>query len=517
MIIKKPYVFLIKHFRKIHIFLLISSILIFIHHLPISSFMREFVSLGVYDQMNDPITKHIHGYIFLVLIAVSIINISLIFLLRYKEKPWKIYLFPTITYLVMLLTYFLIINYFNGYDGNIERTQVSLYRDLIRTFNIVQIPVMLVYLIRCLGVDLKRFNFQLDQEYLELNEDDKLEIEININFDPTSIKRFSKRMLRYLNYFVQEHKKLVIATISIVTILLGYKVYQICFVQNEVYSQNEDYFANGYVINVLNSYYTDKDKAGKKQQDAFIVIELKMTNKEAPRVINIDNFHLYNGVKNFSQMSNKFAPDFEDLGKIYDQIETIKRDGTKQFILIFKVDKKLDKNRFVLFYQEYNGNNPYLRKIKLKTNDLSVIKDNGTYKLGKEMEVPNPANPGQKEHLAPSTYAISDEFDITVQGSEIGETRTEQVIARDGYLIMEIFYMTEEFVAKDIIDFSSKYGKINYIDSKNKKITVFMESATNFTSLGQYVYVEVPDEIKNSKSVELEYIIRNNKYIYKLK
>ena len=57
-----------------------------------------------------------------------------------------------------------------------------------------------------------------------------------------------------------------------------------------------------------------------------------------------------------------YAPDFEDLGKIYDQIETIKRDGTKQFILIFKVDKKLDKNRFVLFYQEYNGNNHYLRK-----------------------------------------------------------------------------------------------------------------------------------------------------------
>ena len=517
MIIKKPYVFLIKHFRKIHIFLLIASILIFVHHLPISSFIREFVSLGVYDQMNDPVTNHIHSYIFLLLFVVSAINISLIFLLKYKEKPWKVYLFPTITYILMALTYFLIINYFNGFDGNIERTQVSLYRDLIRTFNIIQIPVMIIYLIRCLGVDLKRFNFQLDQEYLELNEDDKLEIEININFDKTSVKRVSKRLLRYFNYFVQEHKKLVIAVISILVVYLGYKVYQVQFVENKTYSQNDDYYANGYVINILNSYYTDKDKAGKKKENAFVIIELKMTNKDAPRIINIDNFHLYNGVKNFAQMSNNYAPDFEDLGKVYDQKETIKRDETKQFILIFRVDKELNKNRFVLFYQEYNGNNPFLRKIKIKTKDLSVIKDNGTFKLGQEMEAPGLEDPNEKELLAPASYEFSNNVNIVVQDGETSKTRTENIKSKSGYTIMKIFYMTEEYVAKDIIDFSSKYGKINYIDSNNKKISIPMENATNYTSLGQYIYVEVPEEIKKSNSIELEYTIRNNKYIYKLK
>ena len=82
---------------------------------------------------------------------------------------------------------------------------------------------------------------------------------------------------------------------------------------------------------------------------------------------------------------------------------------------------------------------------------------------------------------------------------------------------MKIFYMTEEFVAKDVIDFSSKYGKINYIDNNNKKVSIAMKNATDYISLGQYVYVEVPADIKESKSVELEYIIRNNKYVYKLK
>lgn len=519
MIIKKPYIFLIKHFRKIHILLLILSVFILIKHLPISSFITEFVNLGVYDSMNNPISNYIPGYEFLILFITLAINILLIGLLKYKEKPWKMYLIPIITYGLMIIVYFLVITYFNSYNGVLERTQISLYRDLINIFSLLQLPCLAVYLIRCIGLDLKKFNFNLDQEYLELSEDDQVELEINIDIDKASIKRVSKRVLRHINYFVQEHKKIVITALVIVIAFSGYKVYKSQFVENKSYTQNDEYFANGYSINVEDAYYTNKDKSGKKisNKSSFVIVRVKMTNKEAPRKINIDNFHLYNGVNNYTQLSNRFASDFEDLGKVYDQKTEINRDQSTEFILIFRVDKDLKRNQFVLYYQEINGDNPYLRKIKIDTKDVSNIKDNGYLKLGEEMEVKVKGD-NTTEALAPTTFAFYGRVNFIVQNCTFTCINEDlNITAKTNHKIMQITYMTEEFVAKDIIDFSSKYGTINYIDSNGKEQKIKMENATGYNYLGQYAYVLVPEEIQNSKKLELEYTIRNNKYTYKLK
>ena len=519
MIIKKPYIFLIKHFRKIHIFLLILGIFILIKHLPISTFITEFVDLGVYDSMNNPISKYIPGYEFLILFITLIINLLLIGLLKYKEKPWKMYLIPIATYSLMILVYFLVVTYFNSYNGVLERTQISLYRDLINIFSLLQLPCLGIYLFRCIGLDLKKFNFNLDQEFLELTDDDQVELEINVDIDKAAVKRVGKRVLRHLNYFVQEHKKIVIAVLVVIIVFTGYKVYKTQFVENKSYTQNDNYFANGYEINIEDSYYTDKDNSGKKisKYSSFVVIRVKMTNKSAPRIINIDNFHLYNGVKNYTQMCNRFAPKFEDIGKIYDQKTEIKRDETTEFILIFRVDNKLKKSQFVLYYQEINGDSTHLRKIKINTQDISNIKDNGYLKLGEEMKV-KVSGDNTTESLAPTGYAFYGRVNFIVQNCTFTCVNEDmQLTAKDGHKIMQITYMTEEFVAKDIIDFSSKYGTINYIDSNDKEKKIKMENATEYNYLGQYAYVDVPEEIANSKKLELVYTVRNNKYTYKLK
>ena len=44
--------------------------------------------------------------------------------------------------------------------------------------------------------------------------------------------------------------------------------------------------------------------------------------------------------------------------------------------MVFKVDKELSKRRFVLYYQEFNGDTPHLRKIKLKITDVSEKEKN---------------------------------------------------------------------------------------------------------------------------------------------
>ena len=68
-----------------------------------------------------------------------------------------------------------------------------------------------------------------------------------------------------------------------------------------------------------------------------------------------------------------------------------------------------------------------------------------------------------------------------------------------------------------MIDFSTKYGKIKYIDSKNKEKIIKIENPLYRVHYGKYMYISVPKEVSSAKSIEMVYTVRNNQYVYKLK
>ena len=74
MIIRKPYAFLIKNFKKIHIFLLLISLYVAYRLFDVSKFVNDFMSLGSYDLFQKPITNHITTFL---LISLSLfVNLS---------------------------------------------------------------------------------------------------------------------------------------------------------------------------------------------------------------------------------------------------------------------------------------------------------------------------------------------------------------------------------------------------------------------------------------------------------
>ena len=515
MIIKKPYAFFIKNFRKIHIALLVLAGIVMLKQTSIATFTKEFIQLKTYDRYNFPITKYIPMYLLLITLILLVGSIVITITLKRKHKPWKIYLLPVITYALIFLADFVIRAYFLNYTGHETATEVSLYRDILLFTNIAQYPTMILFLVRILGLDLRRFNFNLDEEFLELSEDDQEEIEININIDKESFKRHGKRFIRHINYFYQEHKRICTVLMVIVGILAIRQTYQLFFVQERKYSQNEEYNFNGYTFKVNNSYYTDKSDAGKEivPGRGFIIVDLTIRNNAEPRVVNVNNFHMLNGVEDYSNTDATYEDEFTDYGKVYDKTEIL-RDKTRNVILIFKVDSKLERNRFVLGYQE-KGSNPYLRKIKLKITDVSKI-DEKVMEFGEEITIK------------------SKNIDETISVDEVNTTQSfrykfsDCMLVKDcpvetGYyeapankIILHFQFGTENFESKELIDFSSKYGKIIYIDSKGKRVSVDMKNPIQQTYLGKHVYVEVPKEILTSKEKYLEYLIRNKKYVYKL-
>ena len=164
-------------------------------------------------------------------------------------------------------------------------------------------------------------------------------------------------------------------------------MYKFIFITNKSYGQGESLNANGYEITINKSYYTDKDYTGKVVSDksAFVIVNMTVKNTQQQREADLQKYHVMNGIKDYVTTEKIYETEFQDFGNAVKTLD-LKRDESQTFIMIFKVDKELRRNRFVLYYQEFNGDTPHLRKIKLKLNDVSEIKEHKAITIGDELK-----------------------------------------------------------------------------------------------------------------------------------
>ena len=519
MIIRKPYAFLIKNFKKIHIFLFLLCSYIVYKTNQLYSFMKEFVNLGTYDVYNEPISRYITftAYLFLILIIAS--TIAILIVLRKKKKPWKIYIIPVITYCGLFLTFLVTNNFFATYTGSIETTTARAIRDIVLILTIPQYLNFLILIIRILGLDLNKFDFKSDEEFLELSESDRDEMEININIDKASFKRIFRRIKRNSTYYYKEHKKIIYTLLVILMIFVVYKSYIYIFVTNKSYTQGDIINANGYEIKINNSYYSNIDYKGDiiSKESNFVILDITIKNNAEKRKINFDRFHVMNGTSNYSPTSKTYQTQFKDLGTAYDE-KTIANGEEFNTLLIYKVKQKEDIKHFVLYYQEFNANNTnHLRKIKLKLEDLSKTNEATNLNLYDTLSFNIGTEP--KEVIF-DYYEIADEISYNKEKCDATRCYFETIeqTAITGFKILKLDFASNDLSGKDMIDFLTMYGKINYIDNNGKVSSIKIENALpTLQYYGKYVYLKVPSEINEATSIELIITVRNNKYKYKLK
>ena len=77
MIIRKPYAFLIKNFRKIHIFLLLLCCYVYYKNMQTRSFVSEFLQLGTYDSYNEPITDYASPLAIISLLMIIVLSCNI--------------------------------------------------------------------------------------------------------------------------------------------------------------------------------------------------------------------------------------------------------------------------------------------------------------------------------------------------------------------------------------------------------------------------------------------------------
>lgn len=518
MVFRKPYAFLIKNFKKIHILMLIFWTFIYYKIYIAKDFVKEFINYGTYSSSLESVSSKLNVFFYITVFLMVILSLSLLILLRYKKKPWKLYLIITLEYIFIIYATFSLSSFFKTYDPITPVSSIYFNRDILNISSWIQYAVLIILMLRITGLDLKKFGFNNDKEFLELNSSDREEFEINIEFDKHSISRKYNLLKRKLHYFYEEHKFIVRMVITaLIVIVAGYSYYFFA-IKHKSYKEGQTFNVGIYNITIEKSYITDKDSLGNviEKNSKFVLLKVKLRNNSSDTVHpDFSRYHLMNA--SVDRINTLFYDgQFKDVGNLVSNDNTLHSNQEKTFVLVYKVSKKLENDRFVLYFQEYNdeSNSTYLRKIKLKLDDVSEINKPKVYSLGDNINIID------DKMISFDSMDIQDSFKYNKYSCINGEKCSvieKEISAQNGKKILKITFASSDYEGKEFIDFSSKYGRIKYVDSSG---TVKYHDVVNLINTdyeGKELFMEINEEIASAKEIYINYIVRNKQYDIRLK
>lgn len=355
MVFRKPYAFLIKHFRLIH--LVITGLLVYI--VSFSNKIYSFIGDCISDQVNKYNALEFIDYRIYIWILLSMVLFFIIYwLFRYKDKPRTIYMISIFGYLLLGIYFFVLFSYFTGLPNNIiDQKIIRAYRDIMLIILGFQYLIIIIMFIRGLGFDVKKFNFTKDIQELNLTHEDGEEIEVNVNVDTNNIMRHVRKSKREFGYFFQEYKVIILSIIIILLIIIGFVGYKYFSKLLKVYDQGENI---GYTNNIVikNSYYNISNDKN------YIIVNFDIFKYGREDRFNVNNMILLVGDNQYLPNKN-ICYKFDYLGNCYKKqyIDSTSRN----YILVYEVNNLNLKNSYILYKESYE--NSFKVKLNMENYD----------------------------------------------------------------------------------------------------------------------------------------------------
>ena len=335
--------------------------------------------------------------------------IIIYYLMKYKDKPKKLYLFSIIGYIAVIILFIFLFNYLQTFSSSIiEQKTLRLYRDISLMGLIFQYIIIVIMLIRGLGFDIKKFNFSKDIQELNIDLTDNEEVELVMGFDTNKTKFKIRRFFREFRYFIRENILFTGLSLIVIVIILWIIVANYTS-KNKVYKENE-YFGVDFNMLVNDSYLTKEDSSLKKLSvgsSSLLVVKFKISSNHSD-VLNPDNFILSIYGKTYSP-NNKYCSSLKDIGKCYNKIKLTKQE--KEYIFVYLVDDSvLDKKIYLKYDYGYltNKNNSVI-KVRLNPDNIDD-EEKTTKRINDTLGFNNSVIGDYK--LKIEEYNISDNYEI---------------------------------------------------------------------------------------------------------
>ena len=503
MILKKPYAFLIKYFKIIHIIMFIIFSFLIFRLRDIYMFFSNYVKTNNFTFIENMENNYTSLIVILLIVIVLFLNIFIYSLMKVKEKPILFYRILFI-YLVFLLIYWIYFrNFFSSLDTKTYDTlYIIIYRDITAFLYYLNYFYVGFSFIRGFGFDIKKFSFDKDKKELHLDETDNEEVEVNFNLDKDNIINYFKREKREFSYYLKENKLILTIILVIVILFLSGYIYFNYFKNNKKYNENEFVLINNVNFKVNKSLITNLDKYSNiiNKNNYFVIVNIDVINnnsydvsfnKEKFRIKLDDNY--YYPVYNYNES-------FNDLGNNYSLDTTIKASSKKEFFLVFKIDNK-------------NYNNGYFEILKntsyqYESIKLSIDKDNKNklnINMNEEININN-------WKFKINNYEITNKTEYKYQECDnTCNTYTKIIVP-----LLNDYVMIIEIDNLDNVSFFEDYLGVIY-NINDKKYEVSSKDIKVLGNNDNKLYLNVPNELKNATSITLTIKTRNTIYEIKMR
>ena len=352
MVLRRPYAFLIKHFRLIHLVITALFAIVALKCRTIYSYLRK-VIIDTTNRYDAP--SFIDYRLFIYILIALVFCYVVYWLLKYKDKPRKIYIFTIGGYILVSAFLFILLGYMGGFSSAVvDQKTIRLYRDILLIVLLFQYLIVLIMLIRGLGFDIKKFDFKRDVQELNTNESDSEEIEVNVGIDTTNVMRMVRKQGREFGYFFKEFKLYIIIILIIVIGFVGYRGYNYFSVKYKVYKENE-IVGNINNIVVRDSYYSIDGN------NNYVIINFDIYKNGVKERFNTGNMALYIG-------KDKYLPDknvcykFSSLGTCYKKQYI--DNNVSNYLLSYAVDSLNVQDAYLIYTDSFQDN--YKIKLILK-------------------------------------------------------------------------------------------------------------------------------------------------------
>lgn len=533
MVIRKPYAFLIKHFRLIHGLVFALIIYLGINTFDIYSFFNQYAASHTYLNRGDLALSYVPFslYVCAVLAALSLGGIY--FLLSIKHKSNKIYLFGSLYYVLALVFYIFIYGVFKKLElESINLELVRAYRDISLIVLLPQIVFIFLTFGRTLGFNLKQFNFKKDLEELEIDVSDSEEVELTFGSDSYKVARGFRRILRLTKYFFIENKLFVITFASIIIFSLSLFTFIKLNKYQKSYEESQDLEVSSLTFNVKNTYMTNVDMSNNiiSENHHYILVDIKVKNKYASEyALTRETFRL---VVNNEMLLPIFSmqKQFMDIGTTFVP-STLQGNEEKEYVVVFEINSaNIEKDYLFRIKNVNNDNNlvdDHYKEVIIKPININNNKEIGTYKLPTKLDLKdtilgNSVVDFEKFQIADK---FKEEYKYTIDNKEkkgiysiIPQSANKEslcVLKLKATVDIDQSVYFSKYITKPS-DFFEHYGILRYRymgEYKTKKMT---KINVGFET-ENYSYMEIPKEVQEATKVDLIILIRGIKYTINLK
>ena len=496
MILRKPYAFLIKYFKIIHIVLTLLMIYVVLRMNNILSFIGDYIN-NVAIIANGP--SLVNFSLYLALFLIIGICLALFFLMRYKKKPKLLYIITIAVYVVMFILCAVLMGAFSNLSYEIIDSQtIRLYRDVVRVAIYGEYVMIAVMVIRALGFDIKKFEFESDIEKMNIDVSDNEEFELVVGVDTDKLKQKGRRQLRELKYYVKENKIFVSVIVGVVAVIAVVSILANTLIFNRVYRENQNVKTTYFTMNIKDSYITKLDYS---ENDVGY-------NNTSYLIIKVDITGLYD--MNYRLTTNEFILDaggetilptlkyyeyFTDLGTGY-RNQKIEYNETNTYMLVYNVSDSLINKSLVIRYEQSMTN---IHKIRLTPTNLDSDSTVSTSNLGETLNYKD-TTIGEGS-ITVSEYEFTRTFTYNNNVTTAGYNKT--------FLRLPI---TSTYNTSNLVKYflNIKYTK----NGQEQTATYTNKTPSNVTDT---LYLEVSQNITDADSIWLEFDIRDKVYRYNLK